>query len=742
MKVLKSLLVVLILSSNVLAQETVQWASEVMFVTSETTALQFAASQALHSPNVYPGGGESPNAWRPAKTNNEEYIVVKFNEPIRAQQIAIAETENPGAVSKVYAYDSLDNEYLLFDLNPRPIPLSSRLLNLFFEKTPYRIAYIRIDLDCRAVPGFNSIDAIGLSSSNVPISVLIELAPNVNQELQTEKLDENVNSSYIEQSPLLSPDGKTLFFSRRGHPDNIGGVDDMEDIWFSELDEETHEWKPAQNLGPPLNTIGENFICSITEVNGEMVVLLGNTYLKRGVMGDGLSITKLKANGKWDKPQNLIIENQYNYSDQVDYYMSQDGKIIIMSLERDDTNGDRDLYVCFENPETGVWSEPMNLGNIINSADTEEDPFLDVDNETLYFSSRGFKGYGGSDIYVSKRLDDSWTNWSTPENMGRGVNGPADDAYFNIPSTGSHAYFTRGNMDDDTDVYRFRVDELFVEPTIDVVDSTEHLAIIDDIPEPEEDTLAQVAVVERTIEPVVEPEPEPIKEEPVIEPEPDPVPVVVAAPVVVPIREVLITIQGYVYNGETGQTMESEVIVERLPDGVQVGSTNTDGTGHFMFQLRPGARYGFLANKNGFLAKNEHVDLNDVTESIELNQDLFLNPIHTGAAVVLNNIFFDFDEAVLTTSSYAELHRILDMMKDGQIGKIEISGHTDSVGDNEYNKGLSKRRANAVYDYFRTHDIDEDRMVSIGYGEDNPAFPNNTVDNRRKNRRVEFKILE
>ncbi len=747
MKVLKTLLLILVISCNVVAQETVQWASEVMFVTSETTALQFAASQVLHSPNVYPKGGESPNAWRPSKTNNEEYIVVKFAEPIRAQQIAIAETENPGAVSKVYAYDSLDNEYLLFDLNPRPIPLSSRLLNLFFEKTPYRIAYIRIDMDCRAVPGFNSIDAIGLSSSNVPISVLIELAPNVNQELQTERLDENVNSSYIEQSPLLSPDGKILFFSRRGHPDNIGGVDDMEDIWFSRLDEETHEWLPAENLGPPLNTAGPNSICSITEINGEIVLLLGNTYLKRGVMGEGISMTTLKPNGKWDKPTNLVVENQYNYSDQIDYYMSQDGKIIIMSLERDDTHGDRDLYVSFENKETGVWSEPLNLGSVINSADTEEDPFLDADNETLYFSSKGFKGYGGSDIYVSKRLDDSWTNWSEPENMGRGVNGPQDDTYFNIPSTGSHAYFTRGSLDDDTDVYRFRVDELFVEPVIDVIDSTEHLAIIDDYPPLEEDTVEQVAV-ERALEPVVEepveePTPEPVVapvvEEPIVEPVVE-APVVVAAPV--PIREVFITIQGYVYNGETNETMESEVIVERLPDGVKVGSTKTDASGHFLFQLRPGARYGFLADKDGFLSKNEHVDLNDVTESIEINQDLYLNPIHTGAAVVLNNIFFDFDEAVLTTSSYAELHRILDMMKAGKIKKIEISGHTDSVGDNAYNKGLSQRRAKAVYNYFRTHNIDDSRMVAIGYGEDSPAVPNTSVENRRKNRRVEFKILE
>ncbi len=76
MKVIKILLILLTVSFNLFAQETVQWASEIMFVTSETTALQFAASQALHAPNVYPKGGVSQNAWRPAKTNHQEYIVV------------------------------------------------------------------------------------------------------------------------------------------------------------------------------------------------------------------------------------------------------------------------------------------------------------------------------------------------------------------------------------------------------------------------------------------------------------------------------------------------------------------------------------------------------------------------------------------------------------------------------------------------------------------------------------------
>ncbi|UXP33435.1 OmpA family protein [Reichenbachiella agarivorans] len=706
------LIIISLLTTKSWAQETVQWASEVLFVTSELTALQYAASQALHSPNIYPSGGDSPNAWRPAKANGNEYIVVLFDQPIRAQQIAIAETENPGAVTKVFAYDSLDNEYLLFDLNARPIPLQSRLLNLFFEKTPYRIAYLRVDLDCSKVPGYNAIDAIGISSSNIPISVLIELAANVNNNLSTERLSKNVNSEYVELGPLLSPDGKRLYFSRRSHPDNVGGMDDYSDIWYSELDENTHEWLPAVNIGGPLNTAGPNYICSITQVDDEIILLLGNRYEKRGRMGEGISMTRSKDGSKWEKPVNIDIQNAYNYSDQADFYMSQDTEVIIMSLERDDTNGERDLYTSFKNAQSGTWSEPLNLGAVINSADEEYAPFLDKDNETLYFTSRGFRGYGGADIYVSKRLDDTWTNWSKPENMGRGVNGPEDDTYFNIPSTGSHAYFTRGTSDENTDVFQFRIDELFVKPGEEQESIEEIIAAAEQKPTTEE----SVAAVE------------PVAAEP--------------APVVVPITEIVVTVKGQVFNTDTKKAIASKVVVERLPDGIKIGETNTDANGLFEFKVRSGARYGFLAEKDGYLSKNEHIDLNDVREAKVIVQDLSLNKIHSGAAVVLNNIFFEFDQDELETSSYAELKRILEMLNSGAIKKIEISGHTDSIGDKDYNQQLSKRRANAVYEYFKNHNIDTSRMVTIGYGEAKPVDNNDTVEGRKNNRRVEFKILE
>jgi outer membrane protein OmpA-like peptidoglycan-associated protein len=669
-------------SSSTFAQETVLWASEVMYATSESGPLQYSAIQALHKPNVYPKSGASPNAWRPKKPNKDDYIVVKFDRGIHAQQIAIAETENPGAVSKIYAYDAQDNEYLLFDFEPRKIPLPNRLLNLFFEKTPYEIAYIRVDISGGAVEGYNAIDAIGISESNIPINVLITLTQNVATDLHVEKLGPEVNSSYTEHSPLLSPDGNTLFFSRQYHPDNIGGVDDNEDIWYSEKDPNTGKWLPAKNLGPPLNNKGPNFIASITQDGDDLVLLLGNQYGKKGRMQAGVSMSRKKPGGEFEKPINLIIANDYNYSNKADYYMSDDGNIILISAERDDTYGDRDLYVSFKD-RRGEWSEPINLGSTINSADTESSPFLDHDNETLYFSSSGFSGYGGADIYVSKRLDDSWQNWSVPENLGPGINGESDDVYFNIPSNGSHAYFTKGNIGENIDIFQFQMDQFFLEER----------------PKRQKDD----------------------KEE----------------------KESFITVSGKVINQKTNEPVGTKVIIERLPDGKEIGHVESDPeTGEYEFSLKMGARYGFLAEADDFLSVNQNIDLENVQDSSEINQELALVPIESGASIVMNNIFFDFDKSELKTGSYPELKRILKLLKNNKINKIEISGHTDSKGDDTYNLGLSNRRAKAVYNYFKSNNIAESRLVSVGYGESQPVATNDTAEGRKRNRRVEFKILD
>ncbi|MBL3657821.1 OmpA family protein [Fulvivirga sediminis] len=448
-KILLFILIVFI--SNVAYSQTVQWASSVIEFSSELTPIQYSAQQVLGKPNVLPSGGENPNAWTPERPNKKEFLKVGFERPIQIRQVAIAESYNPSTIYKVYAYDEEGGEHLINTFSPKTVPLKGRMLNLFVELTTYKVKAIKVEFDGAAVPEYYSIDAIAISDSDLPIIPEIALPEFINPEVEKERLSENVNSKYKEYKPLLSPDGKTLYFSRKHHPDNIGGTNDPEDIWYSELDE-NGEWKLAQNAGPSLNNSGPNFVSSVTPDGKSVLLVLGNQYLDNGKMAAGVSVSS-NASGAWSKPASLVIEDDYNYSEKANFFLANNRKVLFMSVMRDDSYGARDLYVSFIK-EDSTWTAPLNISDKVNTAGEEESPFLAADDVTLYFSSNGYSGFGGSDIFVTKRLDDTWTNWSEPENLGPSINSQYEDLFFNIPGNSDFAYYSQGVSEDDLDIFR------------------------------------------------------------------------------------------------------------------------------------------------------------------------------------------------------------------------------------------------------------------------------------------------
>lgn len=674
----RSLLPFLILvgiSLNLQAQE-VQWASKVIGYSSELTPLQYSAQQVLGKPNVLPSGGQNPNAWAPDKPKRKEYLKVGFERPMNIQQIAIAESHNPSAIFRVLVYDEADREYVVNTLNPKAVPLRGRMLNLFMEKTPYKVAAVKIEFDGAALPDYFGIDAIAISNVNYPIIADIPKLQLLASGLVVEALDENVNSEYSELNPLLSPDGKTLYFSRKNHPENIGGDKDKEDIWYSELDSSGH-WSLAKNMGPTFNNPEPNFINSIQSVTPDgrtAVMLLGNRYLDNGKMQAGVSISS-NVGGNWSKPIALEIKNDYNFNEKANYFLTNNRRTLIMSVEREDSFGDRDLYVSFMQ-EDSVWTEPLNLGDIINTASEESAPFLAADDKTLYFSSNGFSGYGGNDIYASQRLDDTWTNWSDPENLGPEINSTLEDLFFNIPASSEYAYYSRGVSDSNTDIYRVKLPIL------------------------------------RSPEPWV-------------------------------------IVKGKIVDGRTGDPLGAKIIYERLPDGEQLGVTQADATtGEYEIRLPGGQLYGVRAEAENKISENQNLDLRSITnDQILDHKDFNLEPIAVSAVeenvtIVLNNIFFDFDKSILKPESHPELDRIISLMKEKSAMQIEIAGHADATGAEAYNLNLSEKRARAVVQYLKRQGISDDRISVVFYGEKQPVAPNTTVDGRRKNRRVEFKILK
>lgn len=288
----------------------------------------------------------------------------------------------------------------------------------------------------------------------------IRLAENIETAIVAQPLSGKVNTPFVEYGPTLTKDGRRLYFSRQGFAGNVGGVGD-EDIWFSNFDDATQDWLNARNIGAPLNNSWPNFVCGVG-VNGD-TILLGNVYLKRGKMRAGLSLS-IREGDSWSFPQPVVIRNDYNLAERTSFDVSSDRKALLIAERKVDSNGGLDLYVAFRNTDSKypyAAGESVNLGQTINSAGNETSPFLAFDNRTLYFASNGHNGYGMSDIFVSRRLDSTWTKWSTPENLGPGINTEFDDMYFGFTPRSRYAYYSRGLTPTNSDVYRLDMTYLF-----------------------------------------------------------------------------------------------------------------------------------------------------------------------------------------------------------------------------------------------------------------------------------------
>jgi len=277
---------------------------------------------------------------------------------------------------------------------------------------------------------------------------------------------------------------------------------------------------------------------------------------------------------------------------------------------------------------------------------------------------------------MSKRLDDTWTKWSDPKNMGPDINSKGEDLFFHIPATSEYAYYSRGATAETMDIYRAKM-PFFNSPN----------------------------------------------------------------PVVV--------VKGKLLDSKTGQPIGAKIIYERLPDGKEMGVAQSNPqTGEYEITLPGGSQYGVRAEAEGHISSNQSLDLRKFkNDGATAQPDMTLAPIEVArvepsATITLNNIFFDFDKAALKPESFPELNRLVDLLKQQGSIEVEIAGHADASGPEAYNMTLSKFRADKVAGYLIEKGITKERVKVTYFGETKPAFSNDTIENRKKNRRVEFTILK
>ncbi len=461
MKQLSAILLGLLISSQVFAQK-VYWANKVIQYSSQYGEKEFSAQQVLGPPNALPSYGKSLVAWAPGIKGNKASITVGFEKSIQVQQIAIGENLLAGSVEKIFLYDSKGKEHLVYH-NPDPQPKNpdrAGIFNHFIPLTSYNAGRLKLELNYTNFRNIPQIDCIGISSDKRKIEAKINLPDFSSHIPNPENLGSGVNSPYHDMLPIIAPDDNTLYFARKNAPENMG-VQKKDDIYVSRR-LSNGSWSQAANVGTPLNTDEHNFVCAISPDGNTMY--LANRYDYK-TEGQGVAVSYKDKNGKWGKPKSLNIFNMYNKNKYACYHVSIDERVMVMAIERDDTYGDMDLYVSFRYAD-GYWSEPINMGPDLNTAGAEASVFLAADGKTIYFSSNGHSGYGDLDMFMSKRLDNSWKNWTTPVNLGNKINTPGMDVYYTIPASGEYAYYSsnRGGYGRN-DIFRIKLPkELRPEP--------------------------------------------------------------------------------------------------------------------------------------------------------------------------------------------------------------------------------------------------------------------------------------
>jgi len=496
----------------------------------------------------------------------------------------------------------------------------------------------------------------------------INLISNGISKFSKKNMGLSVNSPYSEIAPVIAPDGKTLWIARANHPLNTKPISKY-DIWYSTKNS-SGVWSKMNKAKKPLNNSGDNVVISVTPDNNTL--FLETLYNSDGSFksDQGISVSYRTKNG-WSVPKKVNIKNYYNKNIYESFAFAGNRSVLVMSVERNDSYGDKDMYVSFIKPD-GSYSEPKNMGNVLNSYLGEGTPYIAPDNKTLYFYSFTEAGYGDADIFVSKRLDNSWTKWSTPQNLGKKINSNQWDVYYTVAAKGDYAYLVSSKTS-------FGNEDIF---TIKLRD----------------------------------------------EEKPDPV----------------VLVYGKVYNNKTKKPVSASVVYENNKTGKIVGRARSNPkTGEYKIVLPYGVKYNIRASKDGYFAMNETINLKAVKIYKEVKKNLLMSPLIKEEAILLKDVNFYSTKATLLPKSYPEINRLIKIMKNNPAIVIELHGHTEQkVGYEKQLLKLSEKRADAVKKYMILKGISLERIKKKAFGGTEPIAGNDTEEGRKKNRRVEFKILQ
>jgi outer membrane protein OmpA-like peptidoglycan-associated protein len=477
-----------------------------------------------------------------------------------------------------------------------------------------------------------------------------------------------------------------------------------------------------QRLPSPLNEFPLQYFPVLPADQQEIIFTRRNGWTPND--DEDIYISFLEEENRWGVPQS-ISENINTSGNEGTCSISGDGRTLIFtSCMGREGYGSCDLFISRK--RGGEWTEPENMGPKVNSAGWDSQPSLSADGRTLYFISDRSGGEGRRDIWTSTK--DQRDEWTKARNIGAPINTEDDEVSPFIHLNGQRLYFaSRGHIGmGGFDIYysdltlpegRWETPQNMGYPLNTKYDQVA-LVITPD------GKHGYYSLDNRSINGQSQAQMYKLD---------------------IPEKHQLSVksyyVKGRILDVKTGEPLGASIELKDLNQerpALKVFSDEVDGT--YLMALTQGTTYGLFTSSEGYLYKSMTFDTQASDEVIVI--DVHLDPIENGATVVMNNIFFETDSDVLSTTSKAEIDEVASFLMVNSTTRIRIEGHTDDTGSAEYNLDLSNRRAEAVKSQLIALGVDAERVDARGLGMTMPIANNATALGKASNRRIEFRVID
>ncbi|MFC1729740.1 OmpA family protein [candidate division KSB1 bacterium] len=483
------------------------------------------------------------------------------------------------------------------------------------------------------------------------------------------RIVDGISTSADEYLVIISPDGELALYTR-GMKVGPNKNELIQKERYKEMFCSSQKLNDKFDKGGPLDYPFNQF-----ENEGGATISIDNKTLyysvakyESGYLNTDIYYTE-NLDGYWSDIESIGDEVNLSNAWDTQPTITSDGKTLYFVSDRPGGYGGYDIWMT-KKGENGSWSKPKNMGPTINTSKNEKSPFIHSDNQTLYFASDGWIGLGGYDIFFIRLNQEK--PWSKPMNIGYPINTKDDESSFFVSTNGHFGYFASNKLNEmgGWDLFSF---DLY------------------------EDARPEQVLFLKGI----------LKDEKTDQ----------------PIKDARIELKN----------VKTKRITEIPVDTV---------TGEYVAVSLFKNDLIMTVKKQGYAFESHYFAQEDTVNEEPVELEIEIKEIVVGESYKLNDIHFPTNSYELSSTSKTIIDGFIEFLSENPIVEVSIEGHTDNVGSKETNQVLSENRANAVYTYLIENGINKNRLRYQGFGEDKPVASNDTFKGRALNRRTVFVILK